>query len=121
MVSASRVIIDTVKGDLHDIGKNLISVMLEGTGFEVTDLGVDVAPDRFVESVIEYQVQIVALLALLTTTMIMMKGTIVTLVEAGVRDPVKIIIGGALVTKSYANEIGADGYTDDAGGAVKAT
>ena len=120
MVSAGRVIVGTVKGDLHDIGKNLVSMMLEGAGFEVTDLGVDVAPEKFVEAVREHQPQIVALSALLTTTMTMMKDTIATFVEAGVRDQVKVIIGGAPVTQSYADEIGADGYADDAGGAVKA-
>jgi len=119
MVSAGRVVIGTVKGDLHDIGKNLVSMMLEGAGFEVTDLGVDVVPQKFAEAVKENQAQIVALSALLTTTMTMMKDTIEVLVEAGVRDQVKIIIGGAPVTQSYADEIGADGYADDAGGAVK--
>ncbi len=120
VVSAGRVIIGTVKGDLHDIGKNLVSMMLEGAGFEVTDLGVDVAPQKFAEAVKENEAQIVALSALLTTTMTMMKDTIVTLSEAGVRDQVKVIIGGAPVTQKYADEIGADGYADDAGGAVKA-
>ena len=120
MVSAGRVVIGTVKGDLHDIGKNLVSMMLEGAGFEVVDLGVDVAPEKFVEAIQEHQVQVVALSALLTTTMTMMKVTIAALSEAGVRDQVKIIIGGAPVTQSYADEIGADGYADDAGGAVKA-
>ena len=120
VVSAGRVVIGTVKGDLHDIGKNLVSMMLEGAGFEVTDLGVDVAPQTFAEAIKESQAQIVALSALLTTTMTMMKDTIATLSEAGVRDQVKVIIGGAPVTKSYADEIGADGYADDAGGAVKA-
>ena len=120
IVSAGRVVIGTVKGDLHDIGKNLVSMMLEGAGFEVTDLGVDVAPQKFAEAVKESQAQIVALSALLTTTMTMMKDTISALSEAGVRDQVKVIIGGAPVTQSYANEIGADGYADDAGGAVKA-
>jgi len=120
VVSAGRVVIGTVKGDLHDIGKNLVTMMLEGAGFEVTDLGVDVAPQKFAKAVKESQVQIVALSALLTTTMTMMKDTIATLTETGVRDQVKVIIGGAPVTKSYADEIGADGYADDAGGAVKA-
>ena len=119
MISAGRVVIGTVKGDLHDIGKNLVSMTFEGAGFEVTDLGVDVAPQKFAEAVKENQAQIVALSALLTTTMTMMKDTIEVLAEAGVRDQVKIIIGGAPVTQSYADEIGADGYADDAGGAVK--
>jgi len=119
IVSAGRVAIGTVKGDLHDIGKNLVSMMLEGAGFEIVDLGVDVGPEKFIEAVQENQVQIVALSALLTTTMTMMKGTITALSDAGVRDQVKVIIGGAPVTQSYADEIGADGYADDAGGAVK--
>jgi len=120
ITSAGRVAIGTVKGDLHDIGKNLVSMMLEGAGFEIVDLGVDVGPEKFVEAIQEKQVQIVALSALLTTTMTMMKKTIEALSEAGVRDQVKVIIGGAPVTQSYADEIGADGYADDAGGAVKA-
>jgi len=119
IVSAGSVAIGTVKGDLHDIGKNLVSMMLEGAGFEIMDLGVDVAPAKFVEAVQENHVQVVALSALLTTTMTMMKSTIEALVEAGVRDQVKVIIGGAPVTQNYADEIGADGYADDAGGAVK--
>jgi len=120
MTSAGRVVIGTVKGDLHDIGKNLVSMMLEGAGFEVVDLGVDVAPEKFAEAIKEHQAQVVALSALLTTTMTMMKVTIAALSEAGIRDQVKVIIGGAPVTQSYADEIGADGYADDAGGAVKA-
>jgi len=120
ITSAGRVVIGTVKGDLHDIGKNLVSMMLEGAGFEVTDLGVDVAPEKFAEAIKEHQAQVVALSALLTTTMTMMKVTIAALSEAGIRDQVKVIIGGAPVTQSYADEIGADGYADDAGGAVKA-
>jgi len=120
ITSAGRVAIGTVKGDLHDIGKNLVSMMLEGAGFEVVDLGVDVAPEKFAEAIKEHQAQVVALSALLTTTMTMMKVTIAALSEAGVRDQVKVIIGGAPVTQSYAAEIGADGYADDAGGAVKA-
>jgi len=119
VTSAGRVVIGTVKGDLHDIGKNLVSMMLEGAGFEVVDLGVDVAPEKFTEAIKEHQAQVVALSALLTTTMTMMKVTITALSEAGVRDQVKVIIGGAPVTQSYADEIGADGYADDAGGAVK--
>ena len=120
ITSAGRVAIGTVKGDLHDIGKNLVSMMLEGAGFEVIDLGVDVAPEKFAEAIKAHQAQVVALSALLTTTMTMMKVTIAALSEAGVRDQVKVIIGGAPVTESYAEEIGADGYADDAGGAVKA-
>ena len=119
VVSAGRVVIGTVKGDLHDIGKNLVSMMLEGAGFEITDLGTDVSPEKFVEAVKEKQAQVVGFSALLTTTMTMMKNNIEALKEAGLRDQVKIIIGGAPVTQSYADEIGADGYADDAGGAVK--
>ena len=111
-------VIGTVKGDLHDIGKNLVSSMLEGAGFEIVDLGVDVAPEKFVESVSEGKVNVVCLSALLTTTMPAMKTTIDALVEAGVRDKVKIIIGGAPVTQQYADEVGADGYGDNANSAV---
>ena len=110
--------IGTVKGDLHDIGKNLVAMMMEGGGFEVLDLEVDVAPEKFVEAVKNQGAQIVALSALLTTTMPSMKDTIEALKEAGVRDGVKIMIGGAPVTQNYADEIGADGYSPDAASAV---
>ncbi|MHB8995413.1 MAG: corrinoid protein [Armatimonadota bacterium] len=110
--------IGTVKGDLHDIGKNLVAMMMEGGGFEVIDLEVDVAPEKFVEAVKDKGAQIVALSALLTTTMPSMKDTIEALKEAGVRDQVKIMIGGAPVTQNYADEIGADGYSPDAASAV---
>jgi 5-methyltetrahydrofolate--homocysteine methyltransferase len=112
------VAIGTVKGDLHDIGKNLVAMMLEGGGYEVVDLEVDVAPEKFVESVKEKGVQVIALSALLTTTMPSMKDTIEALKEAGVRDQVKVMIGGAPVTQNYADEIGADGYAPDAASAV---
>jgi 5-methyltetrahydrofolate--homocysteine methyltransferase len=112
------VLIGTVKGDLHDIGKNLVSMMLEGGGWEVIDLDVDVAPEKFVASVNEKSPQLVALSALLTTTMPSMKDTIDALAAAGVRDQVKVIIGGAPVTQEYADEIGADGYAPDAASAV---
>lgn len=115
--SAGRVAIGTVKGDLHDIGKNLVMLMLEGAGFEVKDLGVDVAPEKFVEAISAGGVDIVALSALLTTTMPHMKTTIETIQQAGLRDKVKIIIGGAPVTQDYANEIGADGFSADASSA----
>ena len=115
---AGRVVIGTVKGDLHDIGKNLVSVMLEGAGFEIIDLGVDIAPDQFIEAVKAGGVDLVALSALLTTTMPSMKTTIETLEKEGLRDKVKVIIGGAPVTKKYADEIGADGFAADAGMAV---
>jgi len=113
-----RVAIGTVKGDLHDIGKNLVSAMLEGGGFEIIDLGVDVSPDKFVGAVKEKNANLIALSALLTTTMPSMKTTIEQLEEAGVRDSVKVMIGGAPVTQKYADEIGADGYSDNASGAV---
>jgi 5-methyltetrahydrofolate--homocysteine methyltransferase len=112
------VVIGTVKGDLHDIGKNLVSMMLEGGGWEVIDLDVDVAPEKFVEAVSEKAPQLVALSALLTTTMPSMKDTIDALSAAGVRDNVKVVIGGAPVTQEYADEIGADGYAPDAASAV---
>lgn len=112
------VIIGTVKGDLHDIGKNLVSLMLEGAGFEVIDLGVDVDPDKFIKTLNDCQADILALSALLTTTMTNMKAVIDSLVEAGVRDRVKVLVGGAPVTESYAAQIGADGYALDAGRAV---
>ncbi|MDQ1318499.1 MAG: Cobalamin-binding protein [Candidatus Poribacteria bacterium] len=112
--------IGTVKGDLHDIGKNLVVMMLEGAGFEVMDLGIDVPAEKFVESV-KNGAQVIAMSALLTTTMTAMKSTIDALKEAGVRDKVKIMIGGAPVTQNYADEIGADGYARDAAsGADKA-
>jgi 5-methyltetrahydrofolate--homocysteine methyltransferase len=107
---AGRVVIGTVKGDLHDIGKNLVAAMLEGGGFEVFDLGVNVAPDRFVTSVREQKAHIVALSALLTTTMLAMKSTIEALHQAGLRDQVKILVGGAPITNQFARDIGADAY-----------
>jgi len=110
--------IGTCKGDLHDIGKNLVAMMMEGAGFQVIDLGIDVAPEKFVETVKSQNVDVVGMSALLTTTMPAMKTTIEALNEAGVRDKVKVIIGGAPVTQSYADEIGADGYAPDAASAV---
>lgn len=115
---AVRVIIGTVKGDLHDIGKNIVSSMLEGSGFEVIDLGADVSPDKFVAAVRERQPHIVCMSALLTVTMPAMKTTIDALKDAGVRTQVKVLIGGAPVTSQYAKEIGADGYSENASGAV---
>ena len=105
-----KVIVGTVKGDLHDIGKNLVVMMLEGGGFDVVDLGIDVSPDKFVEAIKKHQPQVVGMSALLTTTMREMKGTIEAIQEAGLRKQVKAIIGGAPVTERYAKEIGADGY-----------
>ncbi len=116
--SAGTVAIGTVKGDLHDIGKNLVGMMLEGAGFEVVDLGTDVSPEQFVETVRAGGVDIVALSALLTTTMPSMQATIAALHAAGVRDQVKVIIGGAPVTDEYSKTIGADGYSSDASRAV---
>ena len=116
--AVGRVLIGTVKGDLHDIGKNLVSMMLEGAGFEVRDLGIDVAPDKFVTAVREGQFDIVALSALLTTTMPMIKTTIDALQQAGLRGQVKVLIGGAPVTDAYAQRVGADGYAPDANRAV---
>lgn len=116
--SAGKVVAGTVKGDLHDIGKNLVCMMLEGAGFEIHDLGTDVSPEKFVAAVQEEEVDIVALSALLTTTMPNMKVTIEALREAGLRERVKVIIGGAPVTDGYAQQIGADGYSPDASRAV---
>lgn len=109
-----RIVLGTVKGDLHDIGKNLVSMMLEGAGFEIVDLGVNVAPDKFVEAIQSGGIDVLGMSALLTTTMPTMKATIDALVEAQLRDQVKVIIGGAPVTQSYADDIGADGYAPDA-------
>ncbi len=116
---AGRVVIGTVKGDLHDIGKNLVSSMLEGGGFEVIDLGSDVTPQKFAEAVQDRNANIVCLSALLTVTMPAMKTTIEALRTAGVRDRIKVLIGGAPVTQQYADEIGADGYGQNATVAVQ--
>ena len=113
-----RVAIGTVKGDLHDIGKNLVGSLLEGGGFEVIDLGVNVTPEKFIATVNEKQANIIAMSALLTTTMPSMKTTIDALKQAGVRGKVKVLIGGAPITQKYADEIGADGYSENAVGAV---
>jgi len=112
------VIVGTVKGDLHDIGKNLVAMMLEGAGFEVIDLGVDVSPDRFVEAIREHQPSFVGLSALLTTTMPGMRATIDAISEAGLRDQVTVMIGGAPVTQQFADEIGANLYAPDASSAA---
>lgn len=114
-----RVVIGTVKGDLHDIGKNLVSSMLEGGGFEVTDLGVDVAPEKIIEAIEQTRANLVCLSTLLTTTMPSMKTIIQALNEAGVRDRVKVMVGGAPITQQYANEIGADAYGENARAAVQ--
>jgi len=116
--AAGRVVIGTVQGDLHDIGKNLVASMLEGGGFKVVDLGVDVSPDKFVQAVQEEDGSLLAMSALLTTTMTQMKKVIEALSSAGIRDKTKVMIGGAPITQQYADEIGADGYSDNASGAV---
>jgi len=113
-----KVLIGTVKGDLHDIGKNLVSMMMEGAGFEITDLGVDVSPENFAQKAQEVEPDIVAMSALLSTTMPAMLQTIEALNKAGIRDKVKVMIGGAPVTERYAQEIKADSYASDAGSAV---
>jgi 5-methyltetrahydrofolate--homocysteine methyltransferase len=117
-VSAGKYLIGTVKGDLHDIGKNLVKMMLEGAGFETIDLGTDVEPQDFVDAVREHQPQLLGMSALLTTTMVQMKATLEALEEAGLRDSVKIMVGGAPVTDAFAKEIGADAYAPDAASAV---
>lgn len=116
---AGRIVIGTVKGDLHDIGKNLVKMMMESTGFDVVDLGVDVAPEKFVKTVKDLNANILALSALLTTTMPMMKKTVDALVESGIRDKVKVMVGGAPVSENFAKEIGADAFASDAGSASK--
>lgn len=115
---AGKIVIGTVKGDLHDIGKNLVGLMLEGAGFEIIDLGVDVSPEKFVETIAAEHADIVALSALLTTTMLNMQTTVEAIQQAGLRDKVKVMIGGAPITQDYANQIGADGFSPDASRAV---
>jgi len=115
---STRIVIGTVKGDLHDIGKNIVASMLEGGGFEVIDLGADVSPESFVAAVKDRSPQIVCMSALLTVTMPAMKTTIEALKNAGVRSQVKVLVGGAPVTMQYAKEIGADGFSENANGAV---
>ncbi len=113
------VVIGTVRGDLHDIGKSIVATMLRAAGFNVVDLGVDVPPEKFVEAAKQYNADIVAMSALLTTTMLEMKNVIEALKQAGIRDRVKVIIGGAAVTEEFAKSIGADAYGEDAVKAVK--
>jgi len=117
--SVGKVVIGTVKGDLHDIGKNLVVMMMESAGFDVTDLGVDVEIDTFLDEIREKQPDIVGLSALLTTTMPMMKSTVEQITASGLRDGVKIMVGGAPVDQAFADEIGADAYAADAGSASK--
>jgi 5-methyltetrahydrofolate--homocysteine methyltransferase len=114
-----RVLLGTVKGDLHDIGKNLVGMMCEGAGFEVKDIGKDIAPESFVEAVKEFEPDVLGMSALLTTTMRSMESTIKVLEEAGVRDKVKIMIGGAPVTQAFCDQIGADGYASNAAAAAE--
>jgi len=116
---AGRVVIGTVAGDIHEIGKNLVGMLLSTSGFEVHDLGVNVAPERFVEAAREQRADIVGLSALLTTTMTGQRAVIAALEAAGLRPPVKVMVGGAPVTGTWAKEIGADGYSEDAMGAVE--
>jgi 5-methyltetrahydrofolate--homocysteine methyltransferase len=116
--TAGKVLLGTVKGDLHDIGKNLVGMMCEGAGFEVKDIGKDIGPEQFVEAVKQFEPDILGMSALLTTTMRSMESTIKVLEEAGVRDKVKIMIGGAPVTQSFADRIGADGYASNAAAAA---
>lgn len=118
MKPIAKIVLGTVKGDLHDIGKKLVAMMLEGAGFDVVDLGIDVSPEKFVAAVQEHQPQLVGMSALLTTTMPSMAQTVKLLQESGLRNQVKVMIGGAPITDAYAKEIGADGYSPDAGSAV---
>ena len=119
IVSAGKVVLGTVAGDLHDIGKNLVGMMMEGAGFEIVDLGTDVSAGKFVEAVKEHHPDLIGMSALLTTTMPSMTATIEALTEAGLRDQVKVIIGGAPVTQAFASQIGADGFAPDASSATR--
>ena len=117
--AVGKVVIGTVAGDLHDIGKNLVGMMLEGAGFEIIDLGTDAKPDQFVAAVQEHEPDLVGMSALLTTTMTYISRTVEALTEAGLRDKVKIMIGGAPITQAFADQVGADGYAESAGGASR--
>jgi len=119
MPTAGKVVIGTVKGDLHDIGKKLVVMMMESAGFEIIDIGVDIDPATFVKAVKEHNPQVIGMSALLTTTMLSMKDTIDALKKEGLRDSVKIIIGGAPITQGFADQIGADGYAPDAAAATE--
>ncbi len=114
----AKMVIGTVKGDLHDIGKNLVAMMMEGAGFQVIDLGIDVPAEKFIQAVHEHKPQLVGMSALLTTTMIQIRENIKAFKEAGIRDQVRIMVGGAPVTQKFADEVGADGYAPDAASAV---
>ena len=117
--SRGKVILGSVKGDLHDIGKNLVGIMLEGAGFEVTDLGIDVPPEKFVEAAVEEDASVIGVSSLLTTTMSNMKGVVDLLGERGLSGKVKVLVGGAPLTDEFAQSIGADGYGYDAANAVE--
>ncbi|MGB5953298.1 MAG: corrinoid protein [Ornithinimicrobium sp.] len=117
--TVGKFLMGTVKGDVHDIGKNLVNIMLEGAGFEVIDLGVQVAPEKFVEKILEHEPDIVGMSAFLTTTMPMFKANLNALQKAGIRDQVIVMVGGAPVTQEYADAVGADGYAADASATVK--
>ncbi len=119
IMTLGKVVVGTVAGDLHDIGKNLVGMMLEGSGFEVIDLGTDVGPQKFVDAVREHGPQVIGMSALLTTTMLSMGATIEALTEAGLRDQVKVLIGGAPITQDFADKIGADGFAPDASSATR--
>jgi 5-methyltetrahydrofolate--homocysteine methyltransferase len=114
-----KVVIGTVAGDLHDIGKNLVAMMLEGAGFQIIDLGTDVAPEKFVEAVKQHEPDLLGMSALLTTTVSSIPNTIEALTEAGLRSKVKVIIGGAPITQDFANKVGADGFAPDAGSVAR--
>jgi 5-methyltetrahydrofolate--homocysteine methyltransferase len=117
--SKGKILIGTVQGDLHDIGKNIVGSMLEGAGFQVINMGNDVSPQKFIDAINSHNPQIVAMSALLTTTMTSMETTVNAIRDAGLRDNVKIMVGGAPVTANFSSKIGADGYSDNANGAVK--
>jgi 5-methyltetrahydrofolate--homocysteine methyltransferase len=115
----ARIVIGTVKGDLHDIGKNLVAMMLEGAGFDVIDLGVDASAEKYIAAVTESNAEFIGMSALLTTTMVNMKGVIEKLCAEGLRDRIKVVVGGAPLTQAFSDEIGADGYAPDAASAVE--
>lgn len=119
VISKGTMVIGTVKGDLHDIGKNLVAMMFESAGYKVIDMGVDVSPEDFVKAVKEHHAQVLGLSALLTTTMLSMRDTIEILKEEGLRDTVKVVIGGAPISQDFADEIGADGFAPDAASATE--
>ncbi|MFH1758483.1 MAG: cobalamin-dependent protein, partial [Pseudomonadota bacterium] len=117
-VASAKIVLGTVKGDLHDIGKNLVAMMMEGAGFEVVDLGIDVPSEKFIQAAKEHRANVIGMSALLTTTMLQMKATIEMIKSAGLDDGIKTMVGGAPVTLEFAQKIGADGYAADAASAV---